>query len=270
MDIHLDVPAYFARLGHDGASEPTLGLLCELSARHPSQIPFECLDPFLGVPVDLDPVALQTKLVGARRGGYCHEHNAMFHDVLAVLGFTVTALAARVVWAFKGQPAPLTHRLTLVDLPDGRYIADVGFGGNTPTAPLRLEPGIEQATPHGMYRLVLAGETFELQLRLDDRWEAMYQFTLAPQTRVDFEVANWYTSTSPRSLFTQNLIVCRVVDDTRVNLRNAGLSIRQADGRAEQRVLMDADDLRRVLEDVMGLALPATAEAIWAKVTRSS
>jgi hypothetical protein len=38
-----------------------------------------------------------------------------------------------VVWAFKGQPAPLAHRLTLVEFPEGNLIADVGFGGQTPT-----------------------------------------------------------------------------------------------------------------------------------------
>jgi hypothetical protein len=54
-----------------------------------------------------------------------------------------------VVWAFKGQPAPLTHRPTLVGLPEGNFIADVGFGGQTPTTPLRLEPGLEQITPPG-------------------------------------------------------------------------------------------------------------------------
>jgi hypothetical protein len=54
-----------------------------------------------------------------------------------------------VVWALKGQPAPLTHRLTLVEFPEGNFIADVGFDGQTPTAPLRLEPGLEQITPPG-------------------------------------------------------------------------------------------------------------------------
>ncbi len=79
--------------------------------------------------------------------------------------------------------------------------------------PLRLEPDLEQITPHGTYRMAREGEVFGLQLRLDDRWETMYQFTLAAQTRVDFEVANWFTSTHPRSLFTQNLVVCRVVGE---------------------------------------------------------
>jgi len=267
MDSRLHLPSYFARIGYDGPSVPTLGVLRELSARHPAHIPFECIDPFLGVPVDLDPLAIQAKLIGARRGGYCQEHNAIFHDVLAALGFTVTALAARVVWSFKGQRPPLTHRLTLVDLPEGRFIADVGFGGNSPTAPLRLETGIEQATPHGTYRVMHDGDVFELQLRLIDHWEAMYQFTLAPQGRIDFEVANWYTSTNPHSIFIQNLVVCRVVGNTRVNLRNSNLSIRQPDGRAEQRTLASAADLQRVLGDVMGLALPVSADAIWAKLT---
>jgi len=58
-----------------------------------------------------------------------------------------------VVWAFKGRPAPLTHRLTLLELPERNFIAAVRFGGQTPTAPLRLEPHLEQITPHGTYRV---------------------------------------------------------------------------------------------------------------------
>jgi N-hydroxyarylamine O-acetyltransferase len=58
-----------------------------------------------------------------------------------------------VVWTFKGRPAPLTHRLTLLELPERNFIAAVGFGGQTPTAPLRLEPHLEQITPHGTYRV---------------------------------------------------------------------------------------------------------------------
>jgi N-hydroxyarylamine O-acetyltransferase len=265
MTAPIDLPAYFARIGYSGPADPTLPVLRELTARHVAQIAFEALDPFLGLAVDLDPLAVQAKLVRARRGGYCHEHNALFHDVLAALGFTVTALGGRVVWAFKGQRAPLTHRLTLVDLPEGRFIADVGFGGQSPTAPLRLEPGLQQATPHGSYRVVRDGDVFGLQLQLSDGWRTMYEFTLAAQAPVDFEVANWFTSTHPRSLFTQNLVVSRVVGETRVNLFNANLSVRHPDGRVEQSAMAGAAALGRLLEDVMGLELPTPAEAIWAK-----
>ncbi len=265
-----DLTAYFARIGCNARAEPSLSLLRELVARHVQRIPFESLDPFLGKPVYLDTAALHDKLVRTRRGGYCHEHNALFHDVLAALGFVVTALAARVVWAFPGQPAPLTHRLTLIDLPEGRFIADVGFGGQSPPAPLRLEPGLAQPTPHGTYRLTRDGDTFVLELQVADGWQPMYRFTLEPQAPIDFEVANWFTSTHPSSLFTRNLVASRIVGDRRVNLRNAELSVRWTDGRVEHCVLADARELARVLEETMDLALPAPAELIWAKAVEQS
>ena len=94
----------------------------------------------------------------------------------------------------------------------------------------------------------------------------MYRFTLARQSRADFEMSNWFTSTHPRGRFTRNLVAARVVGETRVNLLNASLSVRHPDGTVEQRTLADAQDLRAVLEGVMGLDLPAPAEAIWARL----
>src|SRR5690242_8010552 len=107
--------------------------------------------------------------------------------------------------------------------------------------------------------MVREGEVFGLQLRLDDHWETMYQFTLAAQTRVDFEAANWFTSTHPRSLFTRNLIVCRVMGETRVNLVNSNLSVRCPDGHIEKRTIADPPELEKMLENVTNLALPTSA-----------
>jgi N-hydroxyarylamine O-acetyltransferase len=265
MPTAIDLPAYFARIGHTGPAEPTLAVLHELHARHPAAIAFEGLDPFLGRRVPIDPAAVQAKLVRGRRGGYCHEQNALFHDVLAAIGFSVVALGARVLWMTPGRDAPLTHRLTLIDLPEGRFVADVGFGGQTATAPLRLEPGLEQVTPHGTYRLARDGGVFETQMRVGERWEPMYRFKLAPQSQADFEMANWFTSTHPRGRFVRNLVAARVVGDARVNLLNASLSVRHPDGGVEHRTLADARDLGEVLTGVMGLDLPVPVETIWAK-----
>lgn len=181
MSADDSLDAYLARVGYAGCREPTLAVLRDLHARHPAEIAFEGLDPFLGRPVDLDPLAIQAKLVHGRRGGYCHEHNALFCNMLAALGFVVVPLGGRVIWMTPGRAAPMTHRLTLVHLAEGAFIADVGFGGQTPTAPLRLEPGLEQVTLHGTYRLVRDGEVYETQMRLSERWAAMYRFTLEPQ-----------------------------------------------------------------------------------------
>jgi N-hydroxyarylamine O-acetyltransferase len=148
----VELVAYFARIGQTGPAEPTLAVLHDLHTLHPAAIAFEGLDPFLSRSVSIESGAIQAKLAQGPRGGYCHEQNALFHDVLAAIGFSVAALGARVLWMTPGRKAPLTHRLTLVDLPEGRFVADVGFGGQTATAPLRLESGPEQVTPQGAYR----------------------------------------------------------------------------------------------------------------------
>ncbi len=190
------------------------------------------------------------KLVHGRRGGYCQEHNALFHDMLAELGFTVDALGGRVIRMAPGRPAAMTHRLTLVHLPEGVFIADVGFGGQSPTAPLRLAPGLEQVTSHGTYRVIREGGLFEFQMQSGHAWSPMYRFNLERQARVDFEVANWFTSTHPDALFTRNLVASRVVGQTRTSVLNASVTTRSAQGTLQQRTLADAQDLRVRFESV--------------------
>jgi N-hydroxyarylamine O-acetyltransferase len=152
-----DTDAYCARIGYSGAREPTLALLQAIVAGHSTAIAFENLDVVAKRRIRLDPPSLYTKLVHHRRGGYCFEHNLLLLEVLRTLGFRAAGLAAGVQW---GRPAgvvgPRTHMLLRVDLAGGPYIADVGFGGLTPTAALALEPVREQATPHETFRLVAA------------------------------------------------------------------------------------------------------------------
>src|SRR5579871_5271952 len=116
MDFDLD--AYLARIGFNGPRKPTLGVFGSLHRLHPDAIPFENLDPLLGRPVSLDLGAVQAKLVGAGRGGYCFEQNALFRAALETLGFRVTPLIARVVWMAPPE-RPLggrNHMLLRVDL----------------------------------------------------------------------------------------------------------------------------------------------------------
>jgi len=262
-----ELSAYGARIGYAGAWAPSLAVLRDLQGRHPAAIAFESLDPFTGRPVLLEPEAVRQKLIFSRRGGYCHEHNLLFHDVLATLGLPVRPLGARVVWMDPERDAPLTHRLTLVDLPEGQFIADVGFGGQSPTAPLRLELGLAQPTAHGTFRLGVSDDVYELAMQIQGRWMPMYRFTLRAQSRMDFEMANWFTATHPRSRFTQNLVAARVVGATRVNLDNRDLTVRHADGHVlEERRIDDAADLGAVLDQVFDLEPPVPVAAIWSRL----
>lgn len=167
-DMTLDLDGYFERIDYHGAAEPTLGVLQDLITAHTRTIPFENLDPLLGVPIDdLSPEALTDKLVRRLRGGYCYEQNGLMGYVLEELGFGVRRLGARVVWTL-APDAPIgsqTHTLLAVTLPDGQqpYLVDVGFGGQTPTSPIRLETGTAQQTTLEPYRLQDRGDGLVLQ-----------------------------------------------------------------------------------------------------------
>jgi N-hydroxyarylamine O-acetyltransferase len=205
----LDLDAYFARIGWTGGRAPSLDVLSGLCLRHTASIPFENLEILLDRPIRLDLASLQEKLVTRRRGGYCFEQNALFQAVLLALGFRVTPLSGRVRLGVPPDVAtPRTHMLLRVDLDEGLYLADVGFGF-TPTGPLRLEDGREQALHLSTYRLVRDGATWTLQIRHPEAFTPAYVFTEEPCSPIDYVVANHYTSTHPDSFFTQAPLVMR-------------------------------------------------------------
>src|SRR5690606_8248163 len=89
----IDLPAYLKRIGHDGGLDPTPQTLRALHRAHVTSIPFENLEIMVGRPVELSLDAVQAKLVGGPRGGYCFEHNRLFAGVLERLGYEIVALA---------------------------------------------------------------------------------------------------------------------------------------------------------------------------------
>ena len=260
----LDLSAYFDRIGYRGAAEPTLDVLQDLVTRHIRTIPFENLDPLLGVPIDdLSPEALTDKLVHRSRGGYCYEHNGLMGYVLAELGFQVRRFAARVVWTLPpdAPPTPQTHTLLSVAFPSsqGTYLVDVGFGGQTPPSPLRFEIGGVQQTTHEAYRLEDRGEGLVLQTQVRGDWQALYEF--APQTRaqIDLKLGSWYVSTHPASHFVTGLMAALVSDDARWNLSGRTLTIHRTDG-SEKIRLDDAAAVVDVLADRFGINVADVGE----------
>jgi N-hydroxyarylamine O-acetyltransferase len=248
---------YFARIGFRGDPEPNLENLRQLHARHTQTIPFENLDPFLRRPVRLDLASLEQKLIRERRGGYCFEHNLLFGHVLRAMGYSVTNLAARVLW---NQPddaiTARSHMLLRVDIEGRDYIADTGFGSLTLTAPLRLQVGIEQSTPHETFRLMAYGDEFLLQASVDDVWRTLYRFNLQEQHQPDYEVTSWYLSNHPRSHFVTGLIAARPAPGGRYTLRNTELAVHDLRDGTERRTLANPAALRAVLEDHFQITLP--------------
>jgi N-hydroxyarylamine O-acetyltransferase len=253
----LDLDAYFGRVGYDGPATPTLATLSRLHALHAAAIPFENLSPFLGEPVRLDVASLHDKLIARGRGGWCFEQNLLFSHALERVGFEVTRLAARVRW---NVPASVitarSHCLLRVPIEGRDYIADVGFGGQTLGAPLRLEPGIEQATPHEPYRIVASNGGYALESRIAGEWQALYTFELHEQQIADYEVSNWYLANHPQSIFVTGLVAARAGSSERHALRNTRYSIHHPDGRTERRILASAGEMREALEGPFAITLP--------------
>lgn len=101
--------------------------------------------------VSLNAGALQRKMVQARRGGF--EHNSLLREALPATGFELTGLMARVVHGMDAAAiTPPRHMMLRIDLPEGLYGVDVGFGNLTPTAPIALAPQ-ECELRHEHYRL---------------------------------------------------------------------------------------------------------------------
>lgn len=253
----VDLDDYFERIGHTAGSAPTLATLRSLHRLHPLAIPFENLTTLLGRNPPLDLPSLQDKMVRGRRGGYCFEHNHLFGAVLRALGYKVTGLAARVLWERSDDAiTPRTHMLLSVPIAGRTYIGDVGFGGLTLTAPLLLEPGVEQATPHETFRLMSANRGFVLQARLDGDWRSLYWFDLQEHFDIDFEVLNHFVATYPGSPFPTQLYAARTFPDFRLGLRNDRLTTYRRDGTRARRTCTAVADLRDVLVNEFGLTLP--------------
>jgi N-hydroxyarylamine O-acetyltransferase len=257
MSHTVNLDNYFTRIGYQGPRAATLEVLQEIHRLHPAAIPFENLAPLTRRAVKLDLESVETKLVTERRGGYCFEQNALLANVLTQLGFKITPLLGRVLWGRESDAiAPRTHMVLRVDIGADAWIADVGFGSVTLTAPLRLITGLAQPTPHGTFRLAdAAREALYLEVQAhDESWARVYRFDVQPVEWIDYETSNWYTSTSPDSIFASNLIVCRVLPKTRLTLFNDQLNERAANGEiVDERQLASADELAACLRDRFGL-----------------
>ena len=192
--------AYLARINYHGRRCATHGVLVDLHEAHCAAIPFENLDVLLGKPILLDSASIFNKLVVAKRGGYCFEQNELFAQALEALGFNVTRLAARVRYRATSV-LPRTHIVLRVDVERDQWLADVGFGGEGPLHPIRLHDGIVDRQGAWTYRLLRDHGHWVLRLHHGSNSLDLYAFDEAPQLPVDYEMANWFTSTHPTSIF---------------------------------------------------------------------
>ena len=212
-----DLSRYLDRLGLD-ADPP----LADLHRAHVTRIPFENLDPFVGIPASTEVDAIARKLVDSNRGGYCFEHNLLFAAALEALGARVEPMLARVRNGRPATPAgPLTHLLLRVQWGGAIWHADVGFGHGTLLEPIPFGPGGPYVQSGWSYRVVEEDRLLVLQSISDDGgWRDLYAFAPEPAPPIDIEVNNWYACTHPRSRFVTGLLVTEHAADGSVTTLN--------------------------------------------------
>ena len=256
-DTNVDAPAasfltrYLARIGYRGPVAPTLDVLTALQAAHIAAIPFEAIDALTGAGIDIGADAIDAKLIGQRRGGYCFEQNGLFLRVLQAIGFDAEGLLGRVRWLLPDDapPTPRTHMVVRVKL-DGRpWLADVGFGSAVPPQPLAMDSEEPQQTRHERYHIIRQGSEWQVAASIEGEWRTLYRIENISPPAIDYELGNWYTSAHPGSHFRHQLIAARTTADARYGLRDNRLTVRLADGRTDRRYLT-ADEIERTLSEI--------------------
>ena len=265
MSFALD--AYLARVAMP--ARPTLDAagLGRLQRAHRLAIPFENLDVMLGRGIAIDSDTVFTKLVTAKRGGYCFEQNRLFLDALAALGFAARPLLAR-VWLGATETPPLTHTFALVTIDGQDWIADAGFGGSyAPVMP--LADGAEADAPDGArFRLTQGVDGWMLWrdgdvATTDGRgtgqgWQPQYGFTPAPVFAADLAVSNHWTATAPESRFRRHCIVSLVLPHGFASLTDRAYR-RRAGRETSAGEITDPRVYRMRLGLLFGIALGADA-----------
>jgi N-hydroxyarylamine O-acetyltransferase len=252
--MSVDLDAYAARIEYTGTFAPSLDTLRALHFAHATHIPFENLDVLLGRPIRLDVEGLWNKLVEGNRGGYCFEQNSLFEAVLERIGFRVVRLAARVRLDATSIRAR-THKLLLIPMDGENWVCDVGFGGEGLLYPVPLRVGEVARQFVWQYRVIVDGPFHVLQCARPEGWADMYAFTLEEQHPIDYELANYYTSTHQNSIFRRTLLVQRPGPDVRLTLLNRRLIERYPDA-ATETLIPDDEALLRVLAGRFDLEFP--------------
>jgi N-hydroxyarylamine O-acetyltransferase len=252
----MNLDAYFRRIGFDGPRVAGREALARIACRHALSIPFENLDPWLGICPSLDPEAVAEKLVNRRRGGWCFEHNLLLGNALREMGFEVRDLAARVLWGRDpGVVEPPTHRVLQVHCEGREWLVDAGFGGLSLTGVIDMESEREQQTPHELLRLRTVGPERLLETSILGQWRPMYRFDLRPRQPVDFEPVSFQLSNDPGSRFVTGLIAALPTATGRHALRDTEYTTYDTAGNARLCRLGSASQVIATLRDVFGINL---------------
>src|SRR6185312_10004504 len=260
MTVTLD--SYLRRVGLATPPPADLEGLRTVHRAHLRAIPYENIDVQLGHPVTTERGPTLEKILGRGRGGWCYEMNGTMGWALEQLGFKVTRLAGAVMREAFGDPFAGNHLVLKVELPEGLYLADAGFGDG-PLEPIRIAEG---AFSSGGFDFRLA--------RVDDKWWRLhnhpfggaksFDFTLDAADEAQLASMCHRLQTEEWSPFVQNLVVQRHTPEGLTILRGRVVRMVTPQGFSD-RTLDSAEELVRFLDEAFGLRVPEVA-SLWPRI----
>ncbi|KAL9048681.1 MAG: hypothetical protein Q9206_005908, partial [Seirophora lacunosa] len=170
------------------------------------------------------------------------------------------------------------HMINIITIAGEKYMVDVGFGGNGPTAPLPLEEDTARGRlGPGQMRLVRSKieEQTDAEQRLwiyqirhspDGEWEPTYCFTETEFLPQDYEMMNFWTSQNRCSLFTYSILMAKMVmEDGRlvgtVTMRDGEAKKRRVEnGAVESKTCKSENERLQVLREWFGIRLTQEEE----------
>ena len=245
---------YLRRVGQAAPADASIDTLRRLHLAHRETFLFENLSIQTGGGISVALPDLERKFLDEGRGGYCFEHNTLFAAALREAGFESRTLLGRVR---RGPPErwARTHMVLRVAIGGEIWLADVGFGAVGLVDPIPLRDGATAGQGGFTSRLRREAHAWILSIQEAAGTETdLYEFSEEPQTPMDVEVANHFTSTHPESIFRKTLTIQRTARDGRTILRSDVLT-RMRQGRIVD-VPFPRERLREVAREEFAIELP--------------
>jgi len=142
--------------------------ITKLIEAHLRTFPFSSLKVLLKEDISLELKDIYENIVVRKRGGYCYEHNKLLYEVLNYLGFAVEYYLARVINNTDSM-VPQTHRFTILNFDDKRYLIDVGIGFRSPNAPIKFGKELTSCYLGNYCIKEFDDKTFAMQLIQNDK-----------------------------------------------------------------------------------------------------